>query len=168
MSLVDETATPVAVSAKSSPQTHYHHHHHPSAALFNSYVSRRNLETIVEAIRHLEGESVLLDRKSSENSSTRIPHSEESETESSGEAEDFKSDSSGRDSPSPLCRPETSVSVMDKVHGQQQRDSYHHSLLPHNLHGSRLEKYPIATQLLHPTAVTPHLLVRPEVIVQKS
>ena len=59
--------------------------HIPSMNPAATSMSRRNLETIVEAIRHLEGDSMLFDSFKKPNESSRdIPHSEgESEKESS-------------------------------------------------------------------------------------
>ena len=64
-------------------------------------MSRRNLDTIVEAIRHLEGDQVLYGRESPANAaSQRIPHSEESEKESScSDLEDSQSEGSTHELP---------------------------------------------------------------------
>ena len=85
----------------------------PTAA-FTSPQSKRNLEIIAEAIRHLEGDNCLFDRKEpsaslaspavAAHNDFRSSHlgSEESQTESStSDQEDSKSESSGRSSPVP-------------------------------------------------------------------
>ncbi|KAK2188507.1 hypothetical protein NP493_130g03000 [Ridgeia piscesae] len=70
-------------------------------SILSSSMSRRNLDTIVEAIRHLEGDQVLYGRESPANAAAqRIPHSEESEKESScSDLDDSQSESSTHELP---------------------------------------------------------------------
>ena len=76
----------------------------------NPSLSRRNLDTIVEAIRHLEGEQALVDSHDSESersvpaSCACIPHSEESGTESSYDQDDCFSENL-----SPRCDSQSSL-----------------------------------------------------------
>ncbi|XP_061163973.1 transcription factor AP-4-like [Saccostrea echinata] len=117
-------------------------------------MSRRNLETIVEAIRHLEGDRLGINDRTTHHRG--IPHSDESEKDSSvtcSEPED-------RDSPIPFEKIDSrqSVSVTEvpltEIHPHLSPSQYH-------------EKFPIATNLLHrPNMV--HYYCRPNVIVQKS
>jgi transcription factor AP-4 len=126
-----------------------------SRTLTASSMSRRNLETIVEAIRHLEGDHVLIDMKPEHKD---IPHSDDSEKESylSSDREDCKSEASGRDSPIlSVCRDSELAAV---------------PITTATIHVSS-EKYPIATQLLHHSPTIPtslpaaYLQQRPGVIV---
>ena len=136
-------------------------------------MSRRNLETIVEAIRHLEGD-MLFDTstfKKPNDSSRDIPHSEgESEKESSMYSdEEIKSESSGRDSP-PLFKPRHTTATAT-VHVRQEAIPVHHGNATHIAAAPpqfvSSERYPIATQLLHrPTALQQPFAHRPGVIVQ--
>lgn len=115
-------------------------------------MSRRNLETIVEAIRHLEGDRLGFNERTTH--LRGIPHSDESEKESSvtcSEPED-------RDSPIPFEKIDSRQSVTEvqltELHPHLSSSQYH-------------EKFPIATNLLHrPNMV--HYYCRPNVIVQKS
>lgn len=115
-------------------------------------MSRRNLETIVEAIRHLEGDRLGFNELTTHHRG--IPHSDESEKESSvtcSEPED-------RDSPIPFEKIDSRQSVTEvqltELHPHLSSSQYH-------------EKFPIATNLLHrPNMV--HYYCRPNVIVQKS
>ena len=106
-------------------------------------MSRKNLETIVEAIRHLEGDRILFDERKADEKQP-IAGSEESEKECS-DHEGGKSDSSGRDSP--VCYAQL------------------HSL-PNVCHKTYTEKYPMQNiSLNHPI---PPQYYRPGVIVHKS
>ncbi len=101
-------------------------------------MSRRNLETIVEAIRHLEGDSALFDAcKKSEGSRNLPPHSEgESEREGSMYSdEENKSESSGRDSP-PLFKPHhtTATATVHVRHHNTSNSSSTPSHHPHQHH----------------------------------
>ncbi|KAK3099737.1 hypothetical protein FSP39_008708 [Pinctada imbricata] len=104
-------------------------------------MSRRNLETIVEAIRHLEG-----DRLEEGNHHSSIVHSEESEKESS-ETEDNRSELSDHDSPLQYIQvmEDNRQSTLTELH------PYQHSY-PNLLHHTNLVQY----------------YCRPNVIVQKS
>lgn len=116
-------------------------------------MSRRNLETIVEAIRHLEGDRLGFSERTTHHRRS-IPQSDESEKESSvtcSEPED-------RDSPVPFEKIDSRQSVTEvpltEIHPHLSPSQYH-------------EKFPIATNLLHrPNMV--HYYCRPNVIVQKS
>jgi hypothetical protein len=114
-----------------------------------SSMSRRNLETIVEAIRHLEGEHVLEDKKVGVR---KILH-EESEKDSSSmttsDQDDCRSDSSGRDSPVSYRHVPTPTAIKQEPLESQ------------------TEKYPIATQLLQHRPLSEQIQ-RPGVIVQTS
>ena len=143
--------------------------HIPSMNPAATSMSRRNLETIVEAIRHLEGDSMLFDSFKKPNESSRdIPHSEgESEKESSMYSdEEMKSENSGRDSP-PLFKPHHTTATAT-VHVREAIPVHHvnttHIAAPQFVSS---ERYPIATQLLHrPTALQQPFVHRPGVIVQ--
>ena len=127
----------------------------------NNSMSRRNLETIVEAIRHLEGDRVLMDERMSSAAAAAaaverkdLAGSEESEKESMSstlsDMEDMKSESSGRDSP---------IMYRTQAYIVKQPDS--HIVSP--------DKYPMAMQLLHrPTHLPPQYYQRPGVIVQQK
>ncbi|OWF47042.1 transcription factor AP-4-like [Mizuhopecten yessoensis] len=114
-------------------------------------MSRRNLETIVEAIRHLEGDGLQLPPDVSDRHCDErmiIPHSEDSEKDS--ESEDIKSECSNRASP---------ISYV-----QQDRESSHmRSSSPHQIYH---KNYPIARNLLHGNMAS-QFYCRPGVIVQK-
>lgn len=148
--------------------------HIPSMNPAATSMSRRNLETIVEAIRHLEGDSMLFDSfKKPSDSSRDIPHSEgESEKESSMYSdEEIKSESSGRDSP-PLFKPHHTTATAT-VHVRQEAIPVHHVNATHIAAAATAapqfssERYPIATQLLHrPTPLQQPFVHRPGVIVQ--
>ena len=120
-------------------------------------MSRRNLETIVEAIRHLEGDQIHNDHQRVQDVRRPVTHSEESEKDSSGTSDqetDIRSDSSGRDSPSP-------------VHyvNLQNVQTFPVSQSPsHNY----IEKYPVVANVLHGNISQPQYFYRPGVIVQKS
>ncbi|XP_046542506.1 transcription factor AP-4-like isoform X1 [Haliotis rubra] len=116
----------------------------PKAALESS-MSRKNLETIVEAIRHLEGDRILFDERKADEKQP-IPNGEESDEKEScmSDQEDTKSDSSGRDSPL----------------------RYTQHQLPSAVRSNFSDKYPIATDLLHRPLQAQYY--RPGVIVHKS
>ena len=121
-------------------------------------MSRRNLETIVEAIRHLEGDQIHMDHQKTHEVHRPVVHSisEESEKDSSitSDQEDIRSDSSGRDSPS-------SVQFVNL----QNMKAYPLSQSPsHNY----IEKYPVVANVLHGNISQPQYFYRPGVIVQKS
>ncbi|KAL3880140.1 hypothetical protein ACJMK2_032405 [Sinanodonta woodiana] len=121
------------------------------AGVARSSMSRRNLQTIVEAIRHLEGDKLPLNETHYEEVSRVIPNSEESEKESSittSDVEDVRSESSGRDSPVQYVQDRPTLS------SQINQNDFH-------------EKYPIATNLLHGTVHQQQYFYRPGVIVQK-
>lgn len=127
-----------------------HGHIEKSDQEMSESMSRRNLETIVEAIRHLEGDGLPLADVSDRQCEDRvnIPHSEESEKDS--ESEDIKSDCSGRNSP---------LSYI-----QQDRQSSHiRSSSPHQIYHNN---FPIARNLLHGSLASQYYC-RPGVIVQK-
>ncbi|XP_069131081.1 transcription factor AP-4-like [Argopecten irradians] len=111
-------------------------------------MSRRNLETIVEAIRHLEGDELqvphdVTNRRCEER--VIIPHdSEESE-------KDSKSECSNRDSP------------VSYVQQDQESSSCLRSTSPHQIYH---KNYPIARNLLHGNMAS-QFYCRPGVIVQK-
>ena len=121
-------------------------------------MSRRNLETIVEAIRHLEGEGdqIHMDHQKTHEVHRPVPpHSEESEKDSSitSDQEDIRSDSSGRDSPSSVHY----VKLQDmKAFPVSQSPSHNY-----------IEKYPMVANVLHGNISQPQYY-RPGVIVQKS
>ena len=129
-----------------------------------SSMSRRNLETIVEAIRHLEGEAALRDENSN---NCHIPHSEESMVEDSTDQEDSRSESSGRDSPCPRAMDVAPPVVVERIQPQPAHTMLH---LKHESHiiNANSEKYPIAMQLLHQSSQLPQYISRPGGIVQKS
>lgn len=133
--------------------------------------ARRNLENLVEAIRQIEGDRALCDdshfcfgndrERSQPMAPMAVPvlHSEDSEKESSiSELDDCKSESSSRDSPSPLrlCAQRLQISAAAVV--QQ----------PHMAHMALSEKYPIASTLLHRPYHGHSYSYRPGVIVHKS
>lgn len=121
-------------------------------------MSRRNLETIVEAIRHLEGDQIHMDHHKHHEIRRPIVHSEESEKDSSitSDQEDLRSESSGRDSPSP-----SSVHYVNL----QNVKTFPVSQSPsHNY----IEKYPVVANVLHGNISQPQYFYRPGVIVQKS
>lgn len=109
-----------------------------------SSMSRRNLETIVEAIRHLEGDQ-------EEQKCGKISRSSSS---SLSDQEDTKSDSSGHGSLSSQGREMTPPHNMYSLHS----NSYTCSV--------NTERYPIAMHLLHHPH--PYSYTRPGVIVHKS
>ena len=182
LSAVKPEPSPPGLTSIPQPRAHI-----PSVNPAATSMSRRNLETIVEAIRHLEGESALFDsfKKPAESnnhnnnngSSNRDipPHSEgESEKESSMYSdEEMKSESSGRDSP-PLFKPHhttatATVQVREAaipVHVNVNTAAAHVTAAPPFV--SSEISYPIATQLLHrPTTLQqPFAVHRPGVIVQ--
>ncbi|XP_074650237.1 transcription factor AP-4-like [Tubulanus polymorphus] len=88
-------------------------------------MSRRNLETIVEAIRHLEGESALEKPSTTTTNNRAVDDSEDTNTASSDPDEDQSEESSGRDSPM-FFRPKTVQTVL-----------------------TNSERYPVALRLLH-------------------
>lgn len=118
-------------------------------------MSRRNLETIVEAIRHLEGDRITLEdsRKLEMRRHVLPPHSEESEKESSinSDPEDTKSECSEI-----IEIPVSYIQQVQTVTSQ-----------PHIYQSSFHEKYPIASELLH-RPLNSQYICRPGVIVQKS
>ena len=124
-----------------------------------SSMSRRNLETIVEAIRHLEGEATL--RGDTNTTSTcHIPHSDESAVDDSTDVEDSRSESSGgRYSP-------TLPVVVERI--QPAPPTMLHMKHEGHLLSANTDKYPIAMQLLHQNSQLPQYISRPGVIVQKS
>lgn len=156
------TAAPMMTSI------HQHRTPIPSMNPTASSMSRRNLETIVEAIRHLEGDSVLFDSfKKPE--SRDIPHSEgESEKESSMYSdEEAKSEGSGRDSP-PLFKPHHTT-AMTTVHVRQEAIPMNAVQMATEMpQYASSDRYPIATQLLHRPSTLPQQPYshRPAVIVQ--
>ncbi len=169
--------------------------HIPSMNPAASSMSRRNLETIVEAIRHLEGDSFKIDSfkkpiascSEVQSSPRDIPHSEgESEKESSMYSdEEIKSESSGRESP--LFKPHHTT-AMATIHVRQEPVTVAHPGGPmpqvglpgvintdaHIIsattapapHFVSAERYPIATQLLHRPSLPQPYIHRPAVIVQ--
>lgn len=119
-------------------------------------MSRRNLETIVEAIRHLEGDQIHMDHQKHHETHRPVVHSEESEKDSSitSDQEDVRSDSSGRDSPSSVHF----VSLQNvKTFPVSQSPSHNY-----------IEKYPMVANVLHGNISQPQYFYRPGVIVQKS
>ncbi|XP_064636610.1 transcription factor AP-4-like [Lineus longissimus] len=114
-----------------------------------SSMSRRNLETIVEAIRHLEGEHVLEDNKVRVRKILQDECEKDSSSMTTSDQDDCRSDSSGRDSPV----------------------SYRHVPTPTAIKQEAIEaqtvKYPIATQLLQHRPLCEQIQ-RPGVIVQTS
>ena len=136
--------------------------HHQNSVLPNS-MSRRNLETIVEAIKHLEGDRVLGDDqvipRSHDIASVTMSSSDKDMSSSSySDPEDCKSQTSGRDSP---------LSISENCH-HPSTDLLH---VKHELHHTvSSERYPIAMQLLHRPNFTHHhqFYQRPGVIVQNS
>ncbi|XP_064608967.1 transcription factor AP-4-like isoform X2 [Liolophura sinensis] len=137
-----------------------------SQTTFSHSMSRRNLETIVEAIRHLEGDRVVFEEKQ-QLEVKHIAHSEESERETSSlsDPEDTKSESSGRDSPVnfhyhhiPTSCPLTPSPPAPHPQHQLQAS------LPQT--HTYVEKYPVAVHLLH--RPLPPFYHRPGVIVHKS
>ena len=120
-------------------------------------MSRRNLETIVEAIRHLEGEGdqIHADHQKTLEVHRPVLHSEESEKDSSitSDQEDIRSDCSGRDSPSSVHY----VKLQNlKAFPVSQSPSHNY-----------IEKYPMVANVLHGNISQPQYY-RPGVIVQKS
>lgn len=107
-------------------------------------MSRRNLETIVEAIRHLEGGDEHPMEERNQDCRT-IPQSEESDIKDSSESDDLKSEYSDRDSP---------YYVQDQQSLHPPPSTYHH-------------KYPIAANLLQPMSASQYMY-RPGVIVHNS
>eukprot|EP00916_Digyalum_oweni_P007508 GHVL01012687.1.p1 GENE.GHVL01012687.1~~GHVL01012687.1.p1 ORF type:complete len:381 (+),score=45.75 GHVL01012687.1:256-1398(+) len=148
-----------------------HEDRSPSELTYNP-LPRRNLENLVEAIRQIEGDSVLCAAESqflSEDPHMHRRHhhtvlnSEESEKESSvSDPEESKSESSGRDSPSPppmgLCARSLALSAAVTVSPSPPQMAHHQGILS--------EKYPIASHLLHRPSYTQ--FYRPGVIVHKS
>lgn len=149
-----------------------------------SSMSRRNLETIVEAIRHLEGEGeiTLSEHKSTVqcvNTSHRltesvhqkfyIPKGAESDELSyvTSDQEEMKSESSGRDSPSSRhyvrlhsaqnLQPLHPTSAMKLTESKAVVTSSSYS-----------EKYPAVTNVLQGHSPQLQMYCRPGVIVQKS
>ena len=68
-------------------------------AFLNSYMSRRNLDMIVEAIRHLEGEQALLDQPARETHREVPNNSSSDDCHSSTTLSDQEDCYSGRESP---------------------------------------------------------------------
>ena len=140
-----------------------------------SSMSRRNLETIVEAIRHLEGESIKNEQQYSTPISLShaevlhpkmyIHHSEESEN--SCDQDDLRSESSGRDSPS-------SHHHHNYVRLQSAQNLQHVSspkLTASSVvvtSSSYSDKYPAVTNVLQGNSAQLQMYYRPGVIVQKS
>ena len=137
----------------------------PAAApILSNSVSRRNLETIVEAIRHLEGD--ILDGMSGcsftapcikEGVCSRILHSDDSEKESSGsELEDCKSDCSDR---SPLHQRGDDViactSAAALLNLRQERNNLPLVAPTVTVVAAGCGEYPAVTSQLHPGLVTP-------------
>lgn len=118
---------------------------------------RRNLENLVEAIRQIEGDRVLSDdHKFLPEVHHTMLNSEESEKESSiSDPDESKSESSGRDSPSPLGLCARRLALSATVTSPQ---------VAHQ--ASFSEKYPIASHLLHRPSYSQ--FYRPGVIVHKS
>ncbi len=128
-----------------------------------SSMSRRNLETIVEAIRHLEGDSVLLDNVKVEPVSmdrNELSMSDDSEPGdcSMSDIDECKSERScGRVSPGAMSTEElielpSPTTTTATIHVDS--------------HILNSQKYPIATQLLHrPSLPQPLMPQRPGVIV---
>jgi len=100
----------VSLSPPSPPHATTSSQPSPFLHTVNPSLSRRNLDTIVEAIRHLEGEQALVDSRENERSvpasCASIPHSEESGTESSYDQEDCFSENM-----SPRCDSQSSSSL---------------------------------------------------------
>ena len=137
--------------------------------ILHSSMSRRNLETIVEAIRHLEGDHVLQDRCASRaQAHRRDSDSEESDDKYSiatlSDQEDLdKEDISERNSVTSMGSseaPSANTGTTATIH------------VKHQSHIVSTDKYPIAMQLLHrpamPPAIPAQYFQRPGVIVQKS
>jgi hypothetical protein len=144
----------------------------------NLSLSRRNLDTIVEAIRHLEGDHVLVDRPESERSVPAscvcAPHSEESSTESSYDQEDCVSEGSmpGSESPSVLssspmdCEmsvsPPATFTASATVHVAAQSPLLHHHAVPllsTNLPRIHCSPFPSTTSQAYPAPL--QLLAHP-------
>lgn len=128
-------------------------------------MSRRNLETIVEAIRHLEGDRLVLEDHKKEPLKS-ISHSEESGKESSftSDQDDVKSDSDELDSPVSYITSDSSGSVSYVTSSSHQPTTIH---LQTSVNQSYHEHYPLATNLLH-HPIAAQYFYRPGVIVHKS
>jgi hypothetical protein len=137
-----------------TPELPTHYHTLPLA--------RRSLTILCEATRLIEGDDAHFcfgdeARDRQQPLIQSVLNSEDSEKDSSiSEADDYKSESSGRDSPSPLglCARGRQLSAT----------APHASRLP-----ALSEKYPIASTLLNQSPYTsPYTTFRPGVIVHKS
>lgn len=142
-------------------------------------MSRRNLETIVEAIRHLEGETDI--RLQEQKATTQcleasenviqqrlyVPHSEDSEEHSCITSDqDERSESSGRDSPSAHHYVQLqSAKNYQPVHPASAKLTSSKVVVTSS---SYSEKYPAVTNVLQGNAPQLQMYCRPGVIVQKS
>ncbi|XP_060572441.1 transcription factor AP-4-like isoform X2 [Ruditapes philippinarum] len=157
-----------------------HENDHPSSSPTRpepvdtpSSMSRRNLETIVEAIRHLEGESIKNDQQYSAPISLSqaealhpkmyIHHSEESENS----CDDLRSESSGRDSPS-AHHHHNYVRLQSAQNLQHVSSPKLTSSSVVMTSSSYSDKYPAVTNVLQGNSAQLQMYYRPGVIVQNS
>lgn len=149
--------------------------HRPEPQDTPSSMSRRNLETIVEAIRHLEGESIRTEspypcpntqsHQEAIHPKFYIPHSEESEN--SCDQDDLRSESSGRDSP--LIHHHHNYVRLQSAQNLEHVSSA--KLTSSNMmmtSSSYSDKYPAVTNVLQGNSAQLQMYYRPGVIVQKS
>ncbi|XP_013378879.1 transcription factor AP-4 [Lingula anatina] len=139
-------------------------------SIYTSSMSRRNLETIVEAIRHLEGDRVLLDER---NENSKGEESERDFSISMSDQEDLKSELSSSSSPS--GRESPSLSSTSSSHGSlslSSSPSSSNSSFPfredHYTCTVNAEKYPMVSMGLIQRPFHHAYLQRPGVIVHKS
>lgn len=172
-------------ACKESPKSH------ATPSIFDQSMSRKNLETIVEAIRQIEGD-YLFKNLDSESRDAQPSESDEKESVLGSDQEDLKSESgrdSGRDSPMTVVQSKNpgTVAAVDATTPLDSRVAHPVAMatLPHLAGGvqmlatrapiavtdnNQLVNYPIAMQLLHRPLLSPHhqYISRPGVIVQKS
>lgn len=139
-----------------------------------SSMSRRNLETIFEAIRHLEGESSKTEQYPSPKSLTHqealhpklyIEHSEESEN--SCDQDSLRSESSGHESPS-VHHHHNYVRLQSAQNLQRVSTEKLSTSSVVMTSSSYSDKYPAVTNVLQGNAAQLQMYYRPGVIVQKS
>ncbi|XP_045204429.2 transcription factor AP-4-like isoform X2 [Mercenaria mercenaria] len=139
-----------------------------------SSMSRRNLETIVEAIRHLEGESIKNEQQYSAPNSLHpealhpkmyIERSEESEN--SCDPDDLRSESSGRDSPS-VHHHHNYVRLQSAQNLQHVSSTKLTASSVVMTSSNYSDKYPAVTNVLQGNSAQLQMYYRPGVIVQKS
>ncbi|KAL4229723.1 helix loop helix domain [Mactra antiquata] len=144
-----------------------------------SSMSRRNLETIVEAIRHLEGEDIKTESEPRYSCPNSQPHhhqdkllsrkfySERSEeSENSCDPDDLRSEGSGRDSPSVHHHHHNYVRQLSSQNSQIVTSVNQTKVLITNSNYS--DKYPAVTNVLQGNSPQLQMYCRPGVIVQKS